>query len=321
LAPGPMIYCQLGRTGLRVSRLCFGSLTISPLQANLPVREAARVMRYAFEAGVNFVDTAELYQNYDQIWAALRGLNDQVIVATKCYAYRRDQMEKSLHYALRALQREWIDVFLLHEQESALTLRGHREALEYLFEAREKGLVRAVGVSTHYVAGVEAAATDPDIEVIHPLINQQGIGIRDGDSRAMVAAIRRAVQNGKGVYGMKALGGGHLLDDPEAALRFVLSLPELASVAVGMQSTLEVEFNLRLFSGQPVPEGLRERLRRRPRRLLIEDWCRACGECVKLCSAGALYSGKDGRVAVRQERCTLCGYCAAACPDFAIKVI
>jgi len=304
-----------------VSRLCFGSLTISPLQADLPVRDAARVMRYAFEAGVNFVDTAELYQNYEHIRAALRGLGDRVLVATKCYAYRREQMEKSLHYALRALGRDHIDIFLLHEQESALTLRGHREALEYLLAAKEKGLVRAVGISTHFVAGVEAAASDPAIEVIHPIINRYGLGIRDGNAAAMVAAIQLAVENGKGVYGMKALGGGHLLDDPATALRFVLSIPGLASVAVGMQSTLEVDYNLCLISGRPVPEELERRIRRRPRRLLIQDWCQACGACVKSCSAGALYKREDGRAAVRQEVCTLCGYCAAVCPEFAIKVI
>jgi aryl-alcohol dehydrogenase-like predicted oxidoreductase len=316
-----MDYRQLGQTGLRVSRLCFGSLTVSSLQADLPVREAAHVMRSAFEAGVNFVDTAELYRNYDQIRVALQGLGDRVIVATKCYAYRRDQMENSLSYALRALDRECIDIFLLHEQESASTLRGHHEALEYLVEAREKGFVRAVGISTHYVAGVEAAAEDPRIQVVHPIINRRGIGIRDGDVRAMLGAIRRAVQNGKGVYGMKALGGGHLLDDPETALKFVLSLSDLAAVAVGMQSVLEVEYNRRLFSGRSISEGLRQSLRRWPRRLLVEDWCQACGECVRLCSVGALYIGDDGRVAAKSELCILCGYCAAVCPEFAIKVI
>lgn len=317
----PVFYRRLGKTGLRVSRLCFGSLTVSPLQAALPVREAARVMRYAFEAGVNFIDTAELYQNYEHIREALRGLSTPVIVATKSYAYRRDQAEKSLHRALRALRRDHIDIFLLHEQESELTLRGHREALEYLCAMREEGVIRAVGISTHYVAGVEAAAADPDIEVIHPLINRDGIGIRDGDAHAMIAAIRRAVAKGKGVYGMKALGGGHLLENAEEALAFVLGLPELAAVAVGMQSPEEVDFNLRVFTGRPVPAALRERLRRRPRRLLIEDWCQACGECVKRCSAGALYTNEHGRTAVRLERCTLCGYCAAVCPEFAIKVI
>lgn len=312
---------MLGETGLVVSRLCFGSLTISPLQAGLPVKEAARVMCYAFDCGVNFVDTAELYQNYDHLREALRGRNQEIVVATKSYAYRRDQMEKSLHRALRALRRDYIDIFLLHEQESALTLRGHREALEYLCRMREVGVVRAVGISTHHVAGVEAAAADPDIQVIHPLINRRGIGIRDGDARSMAAAIRRAAAKGKGVYGMKALGGGHLLDDPVAALGFVLALPELAAVAVGMQSTQEVDFNVRLFAGQPVPDELREQLRRRPRRLIVEDWCRGCGECVAQCSAGALYRQEDGRTTVRQELCTLCGYCAAVCPDFAIKVI
>lgn len=316
-----MEYRQLGATGLKVSRLCFGSLTLSPLQAALPAPEAARVMRHAFDRGVNFIDTAELYRNYDQIRAAVHGFGDGVLIATKTYAHRRDQMEKSLIQALRSLKRDHVDVFLLHEQESALTLRGHRAALEYLLEARRKGLVRAVGISTHHVAGVEAAAADPDIQVVHPIINRQGIGIRDGDTGAMLRAIRTAARNGKGVYGMKVLGGGHLLEDAEAALKFAAGIRDLASVAVGMQTTLEVEYNVRLFSGQTVPDGLRQIVRRRPRRLLVEHWCVACGECVPRCSAGALYIREDGRAAARAELCNLCGYCAAACLEFAIKVI
>lgn len=319
--PGTMEYRQLGRTGLKVSRLCFGSLTLSPLQAGLPVPEAARVMRRAFDRGVNFIDTAELYQNYDQIRSAIEGLGDGVLVATKSYAHRRDQMEKSLVLALRALKRDHIDVFLLHEQESALTLRGHHEALEYLAQARQKGLVRAVGISTHHVAGVEAATADPNVQVIHPVINRLGIGIRDGDTGAMLRAIRTAAQNGKGLYGMKVLGGGHLLADAEAALKFAIGIRDLDSVAVGMQTTLEVECNVRLFSGQVVPDGLRRIVGRRPRRLLVEHWCLACGECVRRCSAGALYVKDDGRAAARRELCDLCGYCASVCPQFAIKVI
>ncbi|HRU42362.1 MAG TPA: aldo/keto reductase, partial [Candidatus Diapherotrites archaeon] len=57
-----MDYRILGSTGLRVSRLCFGSLTIGPLQAGLDIEEGASVIRAAFDMGVNFIDTAELYR-------------------------------------------------------------------------------------------------------------------------------------------------------------------------------------------------------------------------------------------------------------------
>jgi aryl-alcohol dehydrogenase-like predicted oxidoreductase len=273
----------------------------------------------ALEAGVNFIDTAELYSNYDYIREALRGYQGEVIIASKCYAYTAQGMQDSLELALRKLQREYIDIFMLHEQESILTIRGHWAAIEYLLQAKQKGLVRAIGISTHHVEGVLGAASIPEIEVIQPLINMTGIGIKGGSSLDMLAAIKTAAEAGKGLYGMKALGGGNLLEKSEDAFAFILSLPELASVAVGMSTEEEVVYNTCLFSGQQVPEKVKAKVRRKPRRLIIED-CEGCGECLTHCTSGALRLDA-GKAVVDNSLCTLCGYCSRACPEFCIKVI
>ena len=62
-----MIYNNLGNTNLKVSILCFGSLAISPLQTNLSLDEGADIILSAMYKGVNFIDTAEFYQNYEYI--------------------------------------------------------------------------------------------------------------------------------------------------------------------------------------------------------------------------------------------------------------
>lgn len=304
---------------MQVSRLCFGALTISPLQANLPLAEGAHIIRTALEAGVNFIDTAELYNNYHYLREAIRGYRGEVIIASKCYAYTSRGMQDSLELALRELDRDYIDIFMLHETESILTIRGHWEAIEFLLQAKQKGLVRAIGISTHNVEGVLGAASVPEIEVIQPLINMTGIGIKGGNTQDMLSAIKTAAEAGKGLYGMKALGGGHLLGRPEEAFAFILSLPELASVAVGMSTEEEVVYNTCHFSGQPVPEKVKSKIRRQPRRLIIED-CEGCGECLSRCSSGALRLD-EGKAVVDHSLCTLCGYCSRACPEFCIKVI
>ena len=61
----------LGKTGIRVSRICYGSLSMAPLQGNYPVERAAEVMSYAFSRGITFVDCAQLYA-YPQVRAALK---------------------------------------------------------------------------------------------------------------------------------------------------------------------------------------------------------------------------------------------------------
>lgn len=315
-----MNYRILGRTGMTVSRLCFGALTVGPLQAKLPLREGAAIIRAALDAGVNFIDTAELYQTYDYIREALGPYREKTIIATKSYAYSYEGMKESVEKACRALGREYIDIFMLHEQTSRLTLKGHAEALQYLVDAKQAGIVRAIGVSTHTVEVVRAAAMYDEIEVIHPILNMEGIGIIDGSVKDMMAAIAFAAQQGKGIYTMKALGGGHLSKRGGEALRWILEQANITAVAVGMQSVDEVALNTTIFSGNPVPERLAKKVVAQERRLLVEEWCLGCGVCVEKCPMKALVI-QEGRAVPERHKCVLCGYCGAHCPEFALKIV
>jgi len=315
-----MQYNKLGCTNLTVSKLCFGSLTISPLQADLSVEDGADVILFSMEMGVNFIDTAEFYRNYQYINKVLKKAKSELIISTKSYAYTYDGMKKSVEKARKETGKDIIDIFMLHEQETKLTLKGHREALEYLIDARAKGLIKAIGVSTHTVEVVNAAANMQEIEVIHPLINFQGLGIKDGTLHDMESAIQKAYKNGKGIYGMKALGGGNLINNKNHAFSYILSFPYLDSIAVGMKSRDEVVANVSIFEGKAVAPVIEERLNSKKRRLLVEDWCQGCGQCVKHCSHNALFL-LNGRSVVNPNACILCGYCAGYCPEFCIKII
>lgn len=315
-----MEYRTLGRTGIRVSRLCFGTLTLSPLQRNFSTSDAARLLHYAVERGINFFDTAEYYRNYDQLRAGLSEHKYDVVICSKTYAFTAEQARNSVHKALRELQRDYIDIFMLHEQESALTLKGHHEALEELERLKHQGKIRAVGISTHYVAGALAAAAHPVVEVVHPIINYLGLGIVDGDQEDMRDAVVQLAGRGKGVYAMKALGGGNLYRNAERAFNFVLGIRDLAAIAVGMQSCNEVDANVHYFEKGFFPQKLQSLLRERDRRLHIADWCSGCGKCIERCPNKALYL-KRGKAAVDHGKCLLCGYCSGACEQFCIKVI
>ena len=307
---------RLGACGLWVSRLCFGTLTMSPLQTDMPVEQGADLLVYAYERGVRFLDTADLDGTYPHIRRALLEAPDYV-VATKAYCYDRKTASEALERAFRGLGREYVDIFMLHEQESIHTLRGHQEALEYLFEQKQRGRIGAVGMSTHHVAAVKAAWRFPEIEVIHPLINASGVGIQGGTLEEMEGAIASAHRQGAGILAMKALGGGHLIASSQAAFAYILSRPWVDAVAVGMQSFAEIDANVRAFEGDW--QAL-EPLSRRKRRLMVHDWCEGCGRCAARCGQGAIHI-IGGRAQVDMEKCVLCGYCAGVCPQVCIKVV
>jgi aryl-alcohol dehydrogenase-like predicted oxidoreductase len=339
----------LGKTGIEVSRLCYGTLTMSRSQADLSAQEGGELIVHAAESGVDFIDTAELYGTYAHVRYALRHTSIPLVISTKSYAFDRQSARDSVEKARRELDADVIDLFMLHEQETVMTLLGHQEALDFYLSMKEKGMIRAVGISTHAIEPVRAIAQakrmgqadgpspcpapscgscwtefDPgryrEIDVIHPILNRSGIGLLDGTASQMRTAVEEAHQAGVGIFGMKMLGGGNLFNEFDEAVAYALSLEAADAFAVGMQSRDEIDMNIALFEHREVPAAQLEKTRSRKRTLQIEDWCTGCGSCVKECKAGALRVA-DGKAKTDPDRCVLCSYCARACRDFAIKVI
>ncbi|MCD1147175.1 aldo/keto reductase [Peptoniphilus sp. KCTC 25270] len=311
---------RLGNTGIEVSKLCFGSLTLSSFQANLSVREGAKLIQYAYDKGIDFIDTAEIYENYSIIKEGIKNIpKDKYTIASKAYSYDVKTAQDSVAKAMKELSVDYLDIFLLHEQESEHTLRGHYEALEELFRLKEKGYIRSVGISTHFVNCVKASEKYKEIEIIHPILNYKGIGIQDGTREDMVSALKRRHEQGIGIYTMKALGGGHLISHQKEAMEWVLEQDFLHSTAIGMQSTEEIDYNTHLFFQGKENLSAKESIDKKERKLIVDDYCIGCGNCVRRCKQNGIEI-IDGQ-ATPNENCILCGYCATVCPDFCIKVV
>jgi aryl-alcohol dehydrogenase-like predicted oxidoreductase/NAD-dependent dihydropyrimidine dehydrogenase PreA subunit len=278
-------------------------------------------LHHAFDRGINFIDTAQIYGTYPHIREFLKQVSRQkVVIMTRSYAWSQDTAREAVAEALEALETDYIDLFLMHEQESEHTLRGHREALDYYMTLKEQGVIKAIGLSTHRVAAVTASFRLPEIDVLFPIFNPQGLGIGDGTLTDMITALTAARRSGKSVVGMKALGGGHLLGSYEEALRFSLEHPLLDAVAVGMQSVAEINANCLLAAGQPLTPAAREAAMTCKRRLHIGDECVGCGNCVFICRQKALKINGD-KATVDHSRCILCSYCVRGCTEFCIKII
>jgi len=316
-----LIYSSLGKTGLEVSMLSMGSLVLGPAQYNLSTQESEKLIQYGLDQGINFFDTSEFYDVYPHL--KYLSQKENVVISSRSYAPSKDLMKESLERARRELQRDKIEIFGLHEQESALTLKGHRGALEYLAESREKGLIDAVSVSTHYVSCVKSAAMLPEVDVIFAILNMEGLGIADGSKADMEDALAFARYMGKGIYIMKALGGGHLYRNPYKALCYARDFPYKDSVCVGFKNETEIQFACKVFCSEITEEEInraQSQILRTPKKLVVEEWCEGCGKCEQKCGFSAI-SVADGKAVVDESKCMLCGYCARVCPNFCLKVI
>ena len=204
----------LGNTGIEVSIAGFGVLPMGPSQLALTVEEGAEIIRYALKNGINFLDTAQYYRTYPYISKALEnGEFDDVIICSKSLCWDYEGMMEAILEAKESLNRDVIDIFLMHEVRAG-QLEDRSGAWEALKDAKAKGLVRAIGLSTHHIDVTSAAASMDDLDVVFPLINYAGLGIRKGEEfgtkEEMLKAIAECHKAGKGIFSMKAFGGGSL---------------------------------------------------------------------------------------------------------------
>jgi len=312
---------KLGKTGIEVTELCFGTLTFSRLQADVPPAEGGAAMARALDLGVDFVDTAQAYQTYEHVAAAIKNRKQKPVIATKSHARNAEDMRAAVEQALSAMGLDRLDIFLLHLIRSEEDFADRREALDCLLEYRQKGVIGAIGLSAHTIEGARPALKHPELEIILPCVNRKGLGINDGTLEEMLGLLRELKALGKGVYAMKPLAGGHLFDDVVDSLNYVRGLDVVDSLAVGMKTVPEAEMNVCIFEDRPVPAELKERADQVSKKLIIyHRICKGCGSCVENCAQDAL-TLVDEKSVVDESKCILCGYCAEECPVFCIRVI
>lgn len=311
----------LGNTGIEVTKLCFGALPIGPLQKNLSIEEGSEVISYALDNGINFIDTAQLYVTYDQIRMALEKTKIRPVIASKSTAESYEAMEEAILEALKAMGIDYIDIFHLHAPKGQSDIFDIRKgALKCLEDYKKKGVVKAIGISTHNVKAVEAAASKDNIDVVFPLLNKIGRGLLGGTVKDMEEAAALCSKNGKGVYLMKVIGGGTMIDDFDSSLEYAMNLSDNYSLAIGMISKEEVMYNVKYFNGD---KNLDNIISMRNKKIIkvSQHMCVGCGKCIETCHSSAISYNQAGKADIDIEKCIQCGYCISACPGFCIRIV
>lgn len=247
----------LGRTGLTVSSLCFGTGYLSG-----PVAPGARLLTRAYDLGVTFWDTSDDYGTHPHVARALRDVGrDRVVIATKTYATTAGGARRAVAKALRELGVEAVDIFLLHAVDSAGELEAKLPALEALSKAKSEGLVRAVGVSSHSREVLMRLDELPEVDVALVVVNRTGSWMKDASPAEMTRAVRRLYLSGRGVYGMKALGSGEVTGKAEvaAAFRYAFRYPYTHATCIGMTTEAELGADVAIWRqirrGSTAPRG------------------------------------------------------------------
>lgn len=316
---------KLGNTDIYVTPIGLGVLTIGNTQLDLPLEEGAEVVRYAYEKGINLFDTAQYYETYPYIREAFKDVDmsagnpDRPIIASKSLDHTYEEMEAAIHECLDALGIDRIDIFKMHEVRQEPDWSDRAGAWQCLIDYKKKGIVGAIGVSTHHVDITEMMADIPECDIVFPLINYAGLGIRKGagpgTAEEMEAAIRKCLDAGKGVFAMKAFGGGNLTGTYMKSLNYVRDLG-CHSIMIGMGNKGEIDDIVRYAEGE-LPEDYQPETRNKKIHIDQGD-CESCYACIERCPNKAIYVNDEGRADVNYNVCLTCGYCAPVCPVRAI---
>ncbi|MHB0998295.1 MAG: aldo/keto reductase [Armatimonadota bacterium] len=311
---------RLGRTGLEVTRTAFGVL---PLQRTT-IDEAARILLRAYDAGINFYDTARGYTDSEEkIGYALSDVRDKVIIATKSGATTREGVLQHLETSLKNLRTDYVDILQLHNPGALPDPSDPESSYAALIEAKEKGMIRFFGVTNHSrKLAVEAVETGLYDTLQFPLCH-----ISSPEDLSIIDLCR---ESDTGLIAMKALSGG-LLTNARTAFGFLRQYENLVPIW-GFQRMEELEEMILLDAEPPVLDDALKAEVERDCRELAGNFCRACGYCLP-CPQGipiplaARMSLLLRRMPYEQfmsaewydkmhliEACTECGHCKAHCP-------
>ena len=235
----------LGSTGIDVSCLGLGTVKFGrnqgvkyPKDFSLPKdTKILQLLESAQEMGINLIDTAPAYGSSEERLGQLLRERDKWIIATKvgeefvngesAFNFSGEHTRLSVERSLRHLNTDYLDLVLIHSDGNDLEVINSTSCLETLHKLKDKGLIRALGMSTKTVAGGRRT-----VELMDAVMVTYNAEHRDEEQ-----VIDYANELGKAVLIKKALASGHARDSKQA-LQFALQKQGVSSAIVG---TLSIE--------------------------------------------------------------------------------
>lgn len=228
-----MKYTNIKNTNIqRVSRLCFGTGFGKYKGHNLLV---VAYKKY----GINFWDTADCYKSQKELGEALEIVGrDNIAIMTKVDSTTQADTKRLIKKALKEMKTHYIDIVLLHGIQNMADFKRRKPALKVLLDYKDKGIIKAVGFSTH--SSPEAVKEAPkEIDIILASINEERID--RGTKEDMIEALKS--QKKKGIIAMKVLGAGKHINQYKKRMDFAIKHKFIDCLNIGMKSEAEIKQN------------------------------------------------------------------------------
>jgi uncharacterized protein len=317
-----MKYIKLGSTDLMISELGFGCIPI----IRLSKETAVDVLRHAFDKGITFYDTANMYRDSEEkIGRAFESNRDKVVIATKTLSRDANGAINHLENSLRMLKTDCIDLYQLHQlayEKDFNAVMASGGALKALLKAREQGKIRYIGVSSH---SLSMAVRLVETGLFHTIQFPFNF-IEEAAKEELHPA---AIQKRMGILAMKPFAGG-VIDNAEIAFKYLRQFPDVLPIP-GFDSIESVN---QVVSFYEHPNAVTEKdlqIMDQYRLELGKKFCRRCEYC-QPCPQGVMITMAMGYkiIASRMspavsvdfcqafmksvELCTQCEECVQRCP-------
>jgi len=247
-------WVTLGKSGVRVTRLAFGTGTVSgQVQRELGQEQFTRMVRYAYDHGIRFFETAESYgEMHRMLGIALKGLpRDSYRLMTKVTTREGVDPQQKIDELRTLANTDYFDVMLLHWQHTATWPTDSLRWQDGISEAQAKHAVVSHGASVHGLPALRRFPGNQWLQVAMIRMNHKGVHMDAedyatgglGNVSEVVTHVKEVRQDGMGVISMKLVGEGSFTsrEDRQAALRYAFRNAGVDSVTLGFKNTAEID--------------------------------------------------------------------------------
>lgn len=315
-----MLTVTLGKTGIVSPKNAFGALPVQRVSDDY----AVMLLRKAYDAGFTFFDTARFYTDSEHKLAlAFSHMREKIVIASKTMATTVEGFWKDLETSLSQLETDYIDLYQFHNPAFCPKPNDGSGLYEAMLEAREKGMIRHIGITNHRLHVAREAVESGLYETLQfPFCYLA--------TDAEIELVKLCAEREVGFIAMKGLSGG-LITKSDAAFAWMTDYPNVLPIW-GIQRECELD---EFISYMDDPPTMTEEIRAviaKDREELLGGFCRGCGYCmpcpvgieINNCarmaqlirrspSAGWLTEESQKKM-FNIENCISCGQCKSKCP-------